>query len=71
MNELIQQMNELSLMLPLPQDCVQLNQYKLQSEIGKVRPGQEGGWGAVLQSPLSVSIFHSDGTGEQSQEHPA
>lgn len=23
-----------------PQDCVQLNQYKLQSEIGKVGPGQ-------------------------------
>lgn len=25
---------------PCPQDCVQLNQYKLQSEIGKVGPGR-------------------------------
>lgn len=28
---------------PYPQDCVQLNQYKLQSEIGKVGLGQAVG----------------------------
>lgn len=53
---------------PYPQDCVQLNQYKLQSEIGKVGLGQAVG-GSLLRL-CGGSLSGSPGKCEVEPERP-
>lgn len=60
-------------MLPLyPQDCVQLNQYKLQSEIGKVGLGRQEQWSLLSWGFVEIaSAWHgpfSSGDVEHSLE---
>lgn len=54
-----------------PQDCVQLNQYKLQSEIGKVGVGRLRAPGASGSSAWRCSFSCVGGNGRQSQASPS